>query len=113
MSDGECMNPVHSPLHPRFSQNDVKCRVCGGFKWKWASWSKARQNLPILVTAIAAFEKGREVGFREHAELTESALDKMRASTQTTTVCRACKGTGREEERICTLCHGVGEVKVR
>ncbi len=59
MSDGECTNPVHSRSQPRFSQSETHCRECGGPKWKWASWSRARERMRVLVHEIAAFERGR------------------------------------------------------
>lgn len=113
MSHGECMNPVHSPAYPRFSENDVKCRICGGFKWRWASWSQAQRRIPLLVTAIAEFERGRVAGYREHAKLTEALYDRLAAERPTSRVCVECKGIGRAEGRVCPTCYGTGEEKVK
>lgn len=59
MSDGHCQNPIHGNFCPSFREYETHCSVCGGPKWKWASWSEARRRIPVLVSYIAGVERGR------------------------------------------------------
>lgn len=93
MSDGDCMNPVHRNIHPRFSQADTHCRECGGHKWRWRE-GDAMPRVRLLCETIAAHERGRNTsrpsvrvivrpgGFVTKRELTAALIQAVNESSQ-------------------------------
>lgn len=76
------------------------CRVCRSFR------------IRAITLLIAEYERGRDDGYREHAELTEALYDRLAPERPSSRVCLTCKGIGRANEQVCQTCYGTGEEKI-